>query len=387
MAAPSISGILALMLEQYRYTYPDDEYPLPSTLKAILLHTAEDLNNTGPDYTTGWGRVNATAAIESVKNKNFLESNITVQNETDEYEIFVPAGQGEIKATLVWDDPAGTRYSNTDLINFLHLYLVSPNGSYHYPWALDPNNPHLPATNNVDTINNVQQVLVQNPVQGIWTMYVSGSIIASESPNGQNYSLAGPFGLDFTNYTTLNISESHKTFRLKVVNNNQTNKSLSWGIELGNTTWLNSTQPIILSPQKMAFIFVEHNYTHNSTYQTTAFTSTGDWNESQKITFSRGLGLSLANFTVLQANNTEYIFGLKINNANQTTNATLLNWSVWFGNASSAVADSLRTIITATEHFLYFWHNFTSPGSYTVNASAWNSTMEVAAKPIKIVVS
>jgi len=95
MSAPVVSGIIALMLEQYRYTYPDDEYPLPSTLKAILLHTAEDLNNTGPDYTTGWGRVNATAAIESVKNKNFLESNITVQNNTIAVSYFVSGDLGK----------------------------------------------------------------------------------------------------------------------------------------------------------------------------------------------------------------------------------------------------------------------------------------------------
>ncbi|MFN3372224.1 MAG: S8 family serine peptidase, partial [Chloroflexus sp.] len=61
MAAPAVSGILGLMLEAYNLTYNTD--PVPSTLRAVLIHTAEDLGNPGPDYRFGYGHVDALTAI------------------------------------------------------------------------------------------------------------------------------------------------------------------------------------------------------------------------------------------------------------------------------------------------------------------------------------
>jgi len=53
MAAPSVSGTVALILEDWRGTHGVD--PLPSTIKALLLHCATDLGNPGPDYAFGFG--------------------------------------------------------------------------------------------------------------------------------------------------------------------------------------------------------------------------------------------------------------------------------------------------------------------------------------------
>ena len=52
MASPSVAGIAALLLQQYRLSFPGDPDFRNSTLKAILANTAEDLQNTGPDYQT-----------------------------------------------------------------------------------------------------------------------------------------------------------------------------------------------------------------------------------------------------------------------------------------------------------------------------------------------
>ena len=35
-----------------------------SLLKALLIHTADDLGNVGPDYKFGWGLINVKAAAD-----------------------------------------------------------------------------------------------------------------------------------------------------------------------------------------------------------------------------------------------------------------------------------------------------------------------------------
>ena len=61
MATPAVAGGVALMLQQYRAVYNTSSNFWPSTAKAILIHTADDMGNPGPDYQWGYGQVDATA--------------------------------------------------------------------------------------------------------------------------------------------------------------------------------------------------------------------------------------------------------------------------------------------------------------------------------------
>ncbi len=58
MATPTVAGIVALMLKAGTYT--------PDEVKDILQKTAIDLGPPGFDYSYGYGRVNATAAVEAI---------------------------------------------------------------------------------------------------------------------------------------------------------------------------------------------------------------------------------------------------------------------------------------------------------------------------------
>ncbi|MFH0831991.1 MAG: S8 family serine peptidase [archaeon] len=194
MAAPHVAGVAALMLQQFNITYANMNV-FPSTIKAILINSADDLNNTGPDYSTGWGRINATTAIEAIINKRLLESNIVNPNEVDTYNIRVYGNEPYLKVTLVWDDEVGVQNAAKELVNDLNLIIIAPNGSKYYPWKLSPSNPGLPATTGVDEINNVEQVYINNPNSGIWTIQVNSS---GNSPldRPQNYSLASSINLN-----------------------------------------------------------------------------------------------------------------------------------------------------------------------------------------------
>ncbi len=194
MAAPAVTGIVALMIETYRDVLFDnttvDEVPLSSTLKALLIHSANDLGNPGPDYAFGWGEVDADAACQHIRDTLMLESQL-VDAEEQTFFCDVPAGETEFRVTLCWDDFQGDL-----LYNDLDLTLEDPNGVTHDPWLLDPaaanwaNN----AVTGADHDNNVEQVLVNNPAAGLWRIVVTGFDITEPAAFPlQEYSLVSDF--------------------------------------------------------------------------------------------------------------------------------------------------------------------------------------------------
>ena len=81
MSAPAVAGCAALLYQDYRNTHGGAD-PMPATVKALLIHTAEDLGNVGPDYTYGWGLINVTAAADVIRADN--NPNMTIfQNEVN----------------------------------------------------------------------------------------------------------------------------------------------------------------------------------------------------------------------------------------------------------------------------------------------------------------
>lgn len=179
MAAPHVSGTIALMLEQWNKsgfysTYGD---PLPWTIKALLLDSTTDLHRNGnssqiidgPDYVNGFGLLNAKEAVDRIINHTFLEDNVTQTDDLDVYAINI-TNQNELKVTLAWDDPAGP-----NLLNNLDLYLISPQGVKFFPWTLNPNNPSNEAIRTeADYINNIEQVYINSSEieQGEWLVVV-----------------------------------------------------------------------------------------------------------------------------------------------------------------------------------------------------------------------
>lgn len=192
MAAPAVSGISGLLIQQYRSIYGGSD-PWPSIVKALLIHTAVDLGNPGPDYAFGYGRVDAQAAADVLRARDLRQDSVS-NGATNTHSITVPAGAASVKVTLVWDDYPGTAGADPALVNNLDLTLVEPDGiTTHFPWVLDPANPSNNATMGTDNINNVEQVYVASPTTGIWEVRVAGASV----PQGpQQYSLVAE---DFVN--------------------------------------------------------------------------------------------------------------------------------------------------------------------------------------------
>jgi uncharacterized repeat protein (TIGR01451 family) len=194
MAAPVVSGAVALLIEDYRARYNGQD-PLPSTVKALLLHTAADLDddtpyyNKGPDFASGYGRVQIKEAVDQLRGNGVLVGRVG-HGQTNTHILTVPEGTRQVKVTLVWDDAAGTENATIALVNDLDLIVLDSEKRRFFPWTFDLTDPSLGALRvQEDHLNVVEQVLVDTGVSpGVWTVQVVGHAVPVNSP--QKYSLA-----------------------------------------------------------------------------------------------------------------------------------------------------------------------------------------------------
>lgn len=95
--------------------------------KAILLHSATDQGNPGPDYDTGWGLLNVESAVNLLNNGSSGIFNRQITNNRSEAFFFdVDAGKPSIKVTMVWTDPSASTGAANALVNDLDMRLISP---------------------------------------------------------------------------------------------------------------------------------------------------------------------------------------------------------------------------------------------------------------------
>ena len=190
MAAPAVSGSIILLTEKFNSTF--GRLPEPDTTKGVLIHTAEDLNRTGPDYITGWGLVNSSDAasyIEKSSSDNLIRKGEIGQNSEDIYKVEMGSNESA-KFTLVWDDHPGDTFSSKTLVNDLDLVVKDRSGVRKYPWTLDWSTRKDPASQDrEDHRNNVEQVYVNSTEPGEYTVSVNTSSIPQPE---QDYALMLP---------------------------------------------------------------------------------------------------------------------------------------------------------------------------------------------------
>ena len=178
MATPTAAGISALILEQYRITFPDRSEPMNATLKALLANTAVDRGNPGPDFAYGYGSIRATNAVDAVIAQNIAESQVS-QGATYRAVVIVEPGTPELKVTMAWDDAPAVPNVSSVLVNDLDLRLTDASGNVYLPWTLNPSSPNANAVRTVrDGKNNIEQVAITNPAPGAYTVEITGFNIA-----------------------------------------------------------------------------------------------------------------------------------------------------------------------------------------------------------------
>ena len=244
MATPGVSGTVALLVQRYKQlnggTLP------PSTLiKNVILNTANDLGNAGPDYRFGYGRINALQAVRILEpSVRYVLNNVTTGT-TNDLALSVPAGAARLRVMLTWNDPAGTANANPALVNNLDLSVIN-GATTTLPWILDKDNPANPATRAVDNVSNIEQVTIDNPAAGSYTMRVNGLAV----PTGANqpYALTWSVEMPYIEVIYPNGAESFNPFSNEVITWDNAgitgNQTIEYSLDNGSTwTILSTTVP------------------------------------------------------------------------------------------------------------------------------------------------
>jgi hypothetical protein len=175
-AAALVSGTSLLL--QHLYKQVNGVLPPNSLIKSILINSADDVGNAEVDYKNGFGSLNANNTLKTLQANRFFAGSVS-HSANQSFTITVPAGIKKLKATLVWNDPAAAPNATKALINDLDLELKEIlSGQTWQPWVLNPF-PHvdsllLLAKRKRDSLNNIEQITINNPVAGNYQLKVTG---------------------------------------------------------------------------------------------------------------------------------------------------------------------------------------------------------------------
>ncbi|KUJ59908.1 secretion protein [Flavobacteriaceae bacterium CRH] len=184
------TGIITLMKEHYKTI--NNSTLTNAMTKAILINSAKDLGSTGPDFTYGYGNINADKSLKTISENRIISGNLT-SGQTNSHTIMLPANAKNLKTTLVWNDLPAAINSNISLINDLDIILISADNTTFLPWVLNPDIPQQQAERGKDKINTIEQVTIENPASGSYTIKIIGSYVSNTS---QEYSIAYEYELE-----------------------------------------------------------------------------------------------------------------------------------------------------------------------------------------------
>ncbi len=222
-SAPSVTGAIALVLQRRNqvrpgwFTGPTLDFPVrSSSWRALAVHTANEAGTTaGPDYKFGYGLVNAVSMVNLVATdatsgvnpsslgpKPYFKEVLLKDTKFIQFKARALSSSTPLKVTLAWTDPAGLAVlnntldsSSTRLIQDLDVRVYPPGTTVFdpasaiavKPWVLNPDFVGKSAavrggaaTRADDTRNNLEQVVIDNPVTtGDYTIRVThkGSLV------------------------------------------------------------------------------------------------------------------------------------------------------------------------------------------------------------------
>lgn len=189
-AAAIVSG--TALLVQDACTQQSGALPPAALVRSILVNSADDIGSKGIDYVSGFGSVNAFRAVQTVMDKRY-DSGYARNGQTASHQIIVPSTAINLKVTISWNDPAAPSNTATALVNDLDLSLVhTASGKSWQPWVLnnfaDADSLRLLPQRGRDSLNNIEQVRIDLPDAGEYSINVQGYALQAEGQvAGQAY--------------------------------------------------------------------------------------------------------------------------------------------------------------------------------------------------------
>jgi hypothetical protein len=182
MASPGVTGGLTLLYQLYKQLNGGSN-PKSGLMKAIVCNSSRDMGNVGPDFSYGFGWLDLQRAALAIENNRYFTSTIAdgIQNT---HPITVPANAAQLKVMLYWHDPPASLLSSQTLVNDLDLKVQTPVAITVLPKILDTIPSHVTntSTEGPDHINNIEQVIINNPQAGSYTITINGTAVTQHSP-------------------------------------------------------------------------------------------------------------------------------------------------------------------------------------------------------------
>ena len=173
MATPNAAGASALIRE-YLLEIAQRPSPQGALIKALLVLGAQDINTRDiPNNDEGWGRVNLKETLAPSQGRGIWVDDRSVLSNTGQsksYVFNVTFANSQLKTVLAWSDARGSRFSNNQLVNDLDLEVESPDGTIYL--GNDFANGRSTTGGTKDDVNNLEVVLIDTAMKGIWTVRV-----------------------------------------------------------------------------------------------------------------------------------------------------------------------------------------------------------------------
>lgn len=181
-AAALTSGSVALLQQAYKKQY--GKLPPAALIKSVLINAADDIGLPAVDFKTGYGKLNALQALRTITDGRFKTGTLN-NRQQQSFQITIPQNCGRLKVSIAWNDPPAQLNAPFALVNNLDLSVKTPAGETLLPWTLSTY-PALdslikPAVRKKDTLNNTEQVTLQNPPPGVYTIQVDAARITNAS--------------------------------------------------------------------------------------------------------------------------------------------------------------------------------------------------------------
>lgn len=198
MSSPTVAGSALLLQEYYEDLFGTGNFMRSATLKALIIHTATDLGNVGPDYAFGWGMMNTKKAYDALTESSNGEGTTiitsSVSNASPDTYYIASNGCNELRSTLAYTDVQGVPQTGLDnatsvLVNDLDLRVIELGGVTNFPWILNPANPNGSAFSGDNDRDNVEQIILNSHNAGVYSFNIEAEGTINSPTNSQNYSL------------------------------------------------------------------------------------------------------------------------------------------------------------------------------------------------------
>lgn len=204
MACPAITGAAALMREYFADGfYPAGalggpaQNPTGALTRAMILNAGQDITNMGGGYPSnaeGWGRLvgdqsaffagdTRKLAVWDVRNADF---NSLTTGAVNSRRFSVNSSTEQLRVTLTFTDVAASLSASSTPVNNILLEVIAPDGVTTYRGNNFSGGVTIPGTGFIDNINSTEQVHINTPAVGLWTVRITGTAVNQQT---QGYGL------------------------------------------------------------------------------------------------------------------------------------------------------------------------------------------------------